>query len=99
MLAQAKEGTDTIRPRGHAAAAVCPLGHIRVESATDAGKGGQLVCLQPVGPRADAYLQRDAQLGVDGLHRRAYEVGDFVEFVQGDVEIEFVMHLQQDLGA
>ena len=60
---------------------------------------GDLVRLQPVGPRADAHLERDAQLGVDGLHRRAHEVGDFVEFVQRDVEIEFVMHLQQDLGA
>ena len=50
--------------------------------------------IEPRGAMADAYLEGYAELGVDGLHRAADQLGHLGELVGGDVEVQFVMHLQ-----
>ena len=52
------------------------------------------MCLEPVGTMPDTYLEGHTQVGIDGLHDLTYEGGHLVELGEGDIEVQFVMHLQ-----
>ena len=52
------------------------------------------VRLQPIGSFADLGYQRNTQRGHHPLHTRAYKLANFCSFRTKNVEVEFVVHLQ-----
>ena len=58
------------------------------------GEATGLVGGEPRGAMADADLEGNEERRVDRLHRRAYKLGHLFEFGEGDVEVQFVVHLQ-----
>ena len=53
-----------------------------------------LVGGEPRGTVTDADLEGNEERRVDRLHRRAYELGHLFKFGEGDVEVQFIVHLQ-----